>query len=283
MAVTGKRPHFVTTVPMTRLLAEVVDMRRFLVLGLICLLGVGALAADVTVTYLGHSCFTVQEEGGPTVMMDPYSSFVAYPALPKPADIVLISHDHVDHDPASFGEFDRVTGDPVYVRRLGTNGRCREAISPNDLSVTDGFQIQVIEGDHVNVRGGGAGYVCMYTFDVGGIRFAHLGDLGRTLNDRQIAALSGVDVLFAPVGGAFTLNAQEAMTAIGQIPSLKIAIPMHYRVTGITPWLDIAPLSTFTQYAGSRATVVDKNASSIVISADTLPTSTEIWLMDYER
>ena len=258
-------------------------MRRWTALVLVLVLGGGALAADVTVDYLGHSCFTIQEAGGPIVMIDPYSSYVPYPALPKAADIVLITHGHVDHDPASFGEFNRVLGDPVYVRKLGSNGRCQEKVPPETWTITDAFETSVVEGNHVNVRGGGQGFVCIYIFEVGGIRFAHVGDLGRTLSDKQVTALSDVDVLFLPVGNQFTLSTSEAMTVIGQLPSLKIAIPMHYRITGITPWPGIQPLSSFTSVAGQTYTVHTIGGSKIVLTPETLPSSTEVWVLDYER
>ena len=262
--------------------AEVFVMRRLLALCLICLLGVSALAADVTVTYLGHSCFTIQEEGGPIVMLDPYGTYVPYPALPKPADIVLMTHAHIDHCPPCYGE-DRVDGDPIEVFLLDDNGRCREKIPPSAWVITDDFKTSAIEASHVNARGGGQGYVCMFSFEVGGIRFAHLGDLGTLLSAKQMQALSDVDVLFLPVGEQFTLDAAEAMTVIAQVPSAKIVMPMHYKVAGITPWPDMAPLSEFAALAEVMGTVVDKNTSSVVLSADALPATTEIWILDYER
>ena len=258
-------------------------MRRWLALAVVGLIGFGALAADVTVTYLGHSCFTIQEEGGPVIMIDPYSTYVPYPALPVAADIVLITHSHVDHDPASMGQFDRVEGDPVYVRLLDSSGRCREKVPPASWIITEQFKTSAIEGSHVNARGGGQGYVTMFIFEIGGIRFAHLGDLGTILDGRQMAALSDVDVMFVPIDGAFTLNAAEAMTVIAQVPSAKIAIPMHYKVAGITPWANMATLDDFTMLASVMGTVVETGESSIILNAEELPETTEIWTMDHQR
>jgi len=258
-------------------------MRWLSIVGLVCVLSGCAMAADVTVSYLGHSCFTIQEEGGPIIMIDSYSTYVPYPALPKPADIVLITHQHVDHDPASFGEFDRVEGNPAFVRLLGPTGRCREQVPPNVWIITDEFKTSAVEGSHENARGGGSGYVCIYIFDVGGIRFAHLGDLGALLTAKQTMALSDVDVPFTPVGRAYTLDAAEAMTVLAQLPSLRIAIPMHYKVAGITPWPDMAPLTEFTTLAELMGTVVDKGTSTVVLSPETLPESTEVWTLEFAK
>ena len=258
-------------------------MRRWLALLAVCLIGIGVCGADVTVTYLGHSCFTIQEAGGPIIMIDPYSTYVPYPALPKPADIVLITHNHVDHDPAALGQFDRVEGDPIYVRLLDADGRCREKVPPSAWVINDDFKTSAIEGSHVNARGGGQGYVSMFIFDVGEIRFAHLGDLGTLLSAKQMNALADVDVLFVPIDGAFTLDAAEAMTVIAQVPSAKIVIPMHYKVAGITPWTNMATLSDFTMLANLMGTVIETGQSSIALTVGGLPETTEIWTLEYLR
>jgi len=258
-------------------------VKRLIFLLLLLLLGASALSEDVEVAYLGHSCFTIQAEGGPIVMIDPYASYVPYPALPKPADIVLMTHQHIDHCPPCYGEFDRVDGDPILVYRWTDDGRCNEKLPPGALVITEDFKTQVIEGSHVTVSGGGQGWVCMFSFEIGGIRFAHLGDLGRILNASQMQALADVDVLFLPVGGAFTIDAAEALTVIAQLPAVKVVLPMHYHVDGITPWASMAPLSDFTRVADVLYTVREIGDSTVSVDADALPSSTEIWILDYAR
>jgi len=257
-------------------------MRRALLLFVILGIGVAAFAGDVTVTYLGHSCFTLQAEDGPIIMIDPYGSYVPYPALPKPADIVLMTHAHIDHCPYCHKENDRVEGDPIKVFLLDGDGRCREKIPPASWVITPEFKTHAIEGNHVTLDGGGQGWVCMFSFEIGGIKFAHLGDLGRILTSDQIEALNDVDVLFLPVGGAYTINAAEAMTVIAQLPSVKIVFPMHYYVEGYCPWPDIAPLDDFTLVAEVLHTVREIEDFKKVLDTDTLPRSVEVWTLDYE-
>jgi len=244
--------------------------------------GVGVGAGEVAVSYLGHSCFTIQAEGGPILMLDPYGSYVPYPALPKPADIVLITHAHIDHCPYCFGENDRVEGDPIKVFLLDAEGHCREKLPPGAWVITDEFKTHAIEGSHVTQSGGGEGWVCMFSFEIDGIRFAHLGDLGRFLNSTQMEALSGVDVLFLPVGGAYTLDAAEAMTVIAQLPSVKVVFPMHYYVEGYCPWSAMAPVNDFTELAQMMYTVREIDGSSVSLDAETLPRSVEVWVLQFE-
>lgn len=246
-------------------------------LGVALAAGLACAATEVQVTYLGHSCFTIQSEDGPIIMIDPFASYVPYPALPQPADIVLMTHAHIDHCPTCYGETTRYLGDPIEVKSWDSLGRIQEG----DRTVTDDLLVRFIEASHVTASGGGAGYVSLLRFDVGGIRFAHLGDLGRILSTAQLTALGDVDVLFLPVGGAFTIHAAEALTVIAQLPSVKIVLPMHYYVKDITPWSEIAPLADFTLVADILHTVVDQDTSQVVINSDALPESVEVWVLDF--
>lgn len=256
-------------------------MRRIalttLALCLTTFIGFTLVAESISVTYLGHSCFTIQSEEGPIIMLDPYASYVPYPALPQPADIVLMTHSHIDHCPSCNNEKDRIPGDPIEVKPWDRMGRVQD----RDLTVTDDLLVRVTGASHVTAMGGGSGYVCLLSFELGGVRFAHLGDLGKVLTEEQITALGEVDVLFLPVGGAFTVDAAEALTVIAQLPSLKIVFPMHYNVEGITPWPTIAPLSDFTLLAESMHTMIEQETHQVVIDAKALPEIVEIWILDY--
>lgn len=255
-------------------------MRRLvlsiLVIGSIALAGA---SEPVSVGYLGHSCFTIQASEGPIIMIDPYASYVPFPALPQPADVVLMTHAHIDHCPPCHGEANRYTGDPIVVAPWDSQGRIREG----NWRITDDVLVRFTEASHVTAGGGGQGYVCLFSFEVGGIRFAHLGDVGKLLTGSQMAALAGVEVLFLPVGGAYTINAAEAMTVIAQLPSVKVVLPMHYRVDGITPWPDMAPLTDFTVLADTLYPVLTKDADQVIVDSESLPESVEIWVLDFKK
>ncbi|MFC2079606.1 MBL fold metallo-hydrolase [Candidatus Bipolaricaulota bacterium] len=239
--------------------------------------GFSSLGDQVTVTYLGHSCFTLQVGDGSVVMIDPYATYVPYPALPQPADVVLMTHAHVDHCPGSYGETNRYTGDPIEVFPWDNQGRIREG----NWRLTDDLLVRFVEASHVTRTGGGEGYVSLFSFELGGLRFAHLGDLGRILTGAQITDLGDVDVLFIPVGGAYTIDAAEALTVIAQLPTVRIVFPMHYFVEDITPWPAISPLSDFTLVADALYDVIDQASSQIVIDSDSLPEVVEVWILEY--
>ncbi len=61
------------------------------------------------------------------------------------------------------------------------------------------------------------------------INIVHLGDLGHILDDKQLAKLTGTDILFIPVGGKYTLDYKEAVNVVSQLEP-RIVIPMHYKM-----------------------------------------------------
>ncbi len=256
-------------------------MRRAVLLSLVvglCLVPV--LAADeVTIDYLGHSCFTITDSDGTIVMIDPYGTYVPYPALPKEANVVLITHGHVDHCPYCFKENDRVLGDPKIVWPFDEEGRVMEG----EWKITEELTVEFVEATHVTERGTGQGLVCLFSFEVDRVRFAHLGDLGRTLDEDQIEALGDVEVLFIPAGGGPTIDAAEAVEVIKQLPTVKVAIPMHTYVEGYCPWKAMKPVDEFIEAAKAEWTVRELDTSQETLSGAALPETLEVWALDYER
>lgn len=255
-------------------------MRKvWLVSGLVAVFLVPAFAADeVSITYLGHACFTVTAVDGTVVMIDPYGTYVPYPALPKEADVVLITHGHVDHCPYCFKENDRVLGDPEIVWPFDEEGRVREG----ERTIIAGLTVKFIEATHVTKKGGGQGLVCLFNFEIDGIHFVHLGDLGQPLTEDQIEALGDVEVLFIPVGGTATIDAAEAITVIESLPSVRVAIPMHYYVSRYCPW-PFDRVDVFLDKAEAKWPVQRKGVSQVSVSTETLPEETEVWLLEHER
>ena len=81
-------------------------------------------------------------------------------------------------------------------------------------------------------------------FRYGGLRLAHLGDLGRPLTAAETEALTGLDCMLLPVGGYYTIDAKEAKAVVDAVRP-RVVIPMHYR-RGDIGFPEIAELSDFT-------------------------------------
>lgn len=172
------------------------------------------------VTWLGHSCFLLKSDRGLTVLLDPFfEDSVGYPMPEIKADVVLISHNHTDHNNASAG------------------GESSEVITgPGGLSKS-GLSIRGIESYHDQKKGRLRGKNTIFCFRLDGINVCHLGDLGHILSPAQIEEIGPVDLLFLPVGGRYTLDARGADEVIEQLhPAL--VVPMHYRTARLCFELD---------------------------------------------
>lgn len=194
------------------------------------------------ITWLGHSCFKLQDKIGPdsiTVITDPFDPSYTGLSLPKTeADIVTISHDHKDHNYLA-----GIKGQPFAVQRAGEYEY-------------KGVFIEGIDAAHDNKDGAERGPIVMYRIDMDDLSIAHLGDLGHALETKQLEKLEGTDILLIPVGGKYTLNASQAVEVINQIEP-RIVIPMHYAVPGLKI-NDLDKLDKFVKEIGLTPIYEDK-------------------------
>ena len=173
------------------------------------------------ITYIGHACFKVEEEGY-SLVLDPYKdgSVPGYGNVREKANEVLCSHLHGDHGAVENVEI--IDGD------------------------TSPFMITLLTANHDDQGGALRGKSNITIMQSKKYKVAHLGDLGEPLNEQQLIALSDLDVLLIPVGGHYTIDAKQASDLV-KILKPRITIPMHYR-TSQFGYEVIGTLDQFTQY-----------------------------------
>ena len=192
----------------------------------------------MVITWYGQSCFKIQS--GETVLFtDPFCKEIGLTPPRGAANIVTISHQHKDHN-----NYDALTGEPLVIK------------GPGEYE-TKGISIKGILSFHDNKEGKERGTNTIYVIEVEGIKICHLGDLGEEkLNDEQVEEINGVDILMIPVGGTFTINGEDAVEIINQIEP-RIAIPMHYKIPGLSVKMD--GVDVFLKEMGiGKKEVVDK-------------------------
>ncbi len=174
----------------------------------------------MVISWYGQSCFKIQS-GDLTLIIDPFDKSIGLtPPRQIGADIVIVSHEHPDHNNvASIG------GDPFIIN------------SPGEYDIK-GVKVRGIFSFHDNEGGKERGVNTIYIIGIENMRLCHFGDFGqKDLTEEQIEDIGNVDILMIPVGGHYTLDAKWASEIIKQIEP-KIIIPMHYNVPNLNIELD---------------------------------------------
>ena len=193
----------------------------------------------MNITWLGHSGFLV-ESAGWRIVLDPYY-VESYPMLHVAADEALCSHGHRDHN---------------FVEAVTLSGRDR-AESP--------FAVETVATFHDDKRGALRGENTIHILRAEGLTVVHCGDLGHELNEEQLAAVKGCDVLLLPVGGYYTIDAKTAKRVADAIAP-RVVVPMHYRF-GAHGFPEIGTLEEFLELYDA-ASVHRLETNSFVLTED---------------
>lgn len=201
----------------------------------------------MTIKFLGHACFLITSSDGVRTITDPYEpggfgGQIGYGSITDSADVVLVSHDHADHNYVQ-----GVPGNPTVVKGS-------QEVKGVTFTATSTF--------HDDSGGSQRGANTIFTFEVDGLRVCHLGDLGQLLTQQQVESIGAVDVLLVPVGGTFTIDAQEAEQVIAQLQP-KVIIPMHYK----TPKVGL-PIGSVDKFLAGKDNVERLADSSLALSVE---------------
>ncbi len=213
------------------------------------------------VKWLGHAAFLITSEKVIKIVTDPYEpgTFgVDYDKINEAADIVVVSHEHPDHNYVK-----GVPGRPRVIKGVGAHQ-------------AKGIEFTGIASYHDDSGGSERGPNNIFCFTVNGVRLCHLGDLGHTLSDQQLAAIGDVDVLLIPVAGSFTIDAAGAHRVIDQIKP-RVAIPMHYR----TDKCPTFPVTNVEPFLAGKTNVKRIDASEAEFKRGQLPSATEIMVLKH--
>ena len=209
------------------------------------------------IKWLGHACFLINSGGGLRVITDPYAvgGGIDYSPIKEIADVVVVSHDHGDHNNVS-----AVQGKPEVVKGSGTK-------------IAKGIRFKGVATSHDASQGQQRGTNTVFCFTIDDIELCHLGDLGHLLSPGQVADIGVVDILFVPVGGFFTIDAPVASQVCDQLKP-KIVIPMHFK----TPKCAY-PIAGVDDFLEGKKNVKHVGGSEVGFEREKLPTASEIVLL----
>lgn len=205
------------------------------------------------ITWHGQSCFKllVKSNNGDkiTILIDPFDKDTGLTPPRGGADIVLITHDHHDHN-----NLKTVSGNPFVI-----NG-------PGEYDIK-GIYIKGIYSYHDNNKGLDRGINTIYVIESEEMEICHLGDLGqKELVDTQLDKMGEVDILMVPIGGTYTIDSEEAVKIINQIEP-TIVIPMHYKIPGLN--IKLEEVKDFLKEIGAQQeTTEELNVKKLDLGED---------------
>ena len=226
--------------------------------------------AGVQVTWYGHACFLITTSEGGKILLDPIADSMPYTLPSGPVDVVAATHRHSDHNNVDAVEsrFVVIGGEEELETTLSGSGD-RLGL-PAMLTVSVGGEdvpFRAVSTFHDDQQGAKRGLNTVIAFDVGGLTFCHLGDLGHVLTEEQVAQIGEVDVLFVPIGGHYTIDAREAVQVIKQLGP-KVVFPMHYK----TDVLDF-PIEGVDPFLRGMSRVERLDAHTVTLDADEVESS----------
>ena len=170
-----------------------------------------------------------------------------------PPDIVTMNHAHSSHytdypdprighvlrgwrDDGQPAMIDLTVGD-MHVTNLPTN-------------IRDGSGGTETDGNSISV------------FQSAGLCIAHLSHLHHLLEPQDISALGYIDIVMAPVDGAYTMSQQDMSAVLEQIQP-RVVLPMHYFARSV--------LDRFIALEHDRFDAEIRTSASLRISRQTMP------------
>ncbi|MHA1231664.1 MAG: MBL fold metallo-hydrolase [Candidatus Helarchaeota archaeon] len=175
------------------------------------------------IKWITHACFQITSNDGRVIYFDPYQ----ITSNEKPADIILVSHDHYDHADSTSIKNVSKDGTKIYCPKSSV-GKLKKfnaiGLEIGDTVDADGIKITAVRAYNVGKmfhpkKNNWLGFIV----ELEGKRIYHAGD---TDVIDEMKDLGPIDVAMIPVGGTYTMDFKEGIEALKYIKP-KICLPMH--------------------------------------------------------
>ena len=162
--------------------------------------------------YQGHGSFRLTSQDGMVIYFDPYAG----EGYNVPADIILVTHQHSDHNQISL--ITQKDGCNII-----TNAEALEGGQHNSFAV-NGIEIEAVEASNKNHN---IKECVGYIITIDGIKIYGAGDTSKT-NQMETFAEKEIDYALLPCDGVYNMDLKEAAEC-AEIIGAKNNIPIHMK------------------------------------------------------
>ncbi len=223
------------------------------------------------ITWYGHACFALESCDGIRLYTDPYDPDKAgFKPFAEAADIIIKSSSNDD-----FHDNDHL----VPMRNGAVVVDALEVAVNAGTTTAHGIEIRAIEAlEHHDHPKGHPDRNAMYRFDVDGISFGHMGDMGNDFSEAQLEFFEDIDVLLSLAGGFPVISLDVLAQVISRLRP-RLVIPMHFRTLCYKP-ADSLFITEFLKLF-DKQDVSFATRSSVTLDKGDLPNSTRALVLAY--
>ena len=181
------------------------------------------------IRFLGHAGFVLT--GSKTVVIDPFLSGNEHapfgPEGIEHCDLLLITHDHADHDCDAVTVLEATGATFVGIHELavkyGELGHKSEGMNIGGSLMLEGVTIHVVNAIHSSP----ASHECGFIIEMDGQTVYHMGDTALFGDMALYGRFFEIDLALVPIGDRYTMGPRSAAEAVRMVGAKRV-IPMHF-------------------------------------------------------
>jgi L-ascorbate metabolism protein UlaG (beta-lactamase superfamily) len=212
----------------------------------------------IKIKYYGHSMWSVSN-GSTNIIIDPFAD-IGYPLVENIiADVVISSHEHSDHN-----NFKLIVPPFKKITQVGSY-------------IVKDVKVKLLQSNHGRFDGKNLGDNLLSIVEIDDIVLLHCGDIGVMPDEEELKNIPHIDILMIPIGGRFTIDAEQAKTLIELLKPV-VVFPMHYRMTPSK----VDGIDSIEPFKALFPNAENLGSDNISFSKDKLNTKQRIIILNYE-